>query len=61
MIDLEKRTVIGNVRVGSSPGLARVSPDGGTVVVSNRGDNSVSLIDTKLLRVRATLAGVPAT
>ena len=55
VIDLEKRTVLGNVRVGSAPGLARVSPDGATVVVSNRGDNTVSLIDAKLLRVRATL------
>jgi YVTN family beta-propeller protein len=41
--------------VGSGPGLARVSPDGATVVVSNRSDSTVSLIDTKLLRVRATL------
>jgi YVTN family beta-propeller protein len=35
--------------------MARVSPDGTTVVVSNRGDNTVSLIDANLLRVRATL------
>jgi len=47
--------VLGNVRVGSAPGLARVSPDGATVMVSNRGDNTVSVIDTKLLRVRSTL------
>lgn len=47
--------MIGNIRVGSSPGLARVTPDGETVVVSNRNDNSVSLIDAKLLKVRATL------
>jgi YVTN family beta-propeller protein len=43
------------VRVGSNPGLARVSPDGATVVVSNRGDNTVSVIDATLLRVRTTL------
>jgi YVTN family beta-propeller protein len=55
VIDLEKRLVIGNVRVGAAPGLARVSRDGSTVVVSNRGDNTVSVIDAKLLRVRATL------
>jgi YVTN family beta-propeller protein len=55
VIDLEKRIVIGNIRVGAAPGLARVSPDGATVVVSNRGDNTVSIIDAKLLRVRATL------
>jgi YVTN family beta-propeller protein len=46
---------LGNVRVGSGPGLARVSPDGATVIVSNRADNTVSLIDAKALRVRATL------
>ena len=48
VIDLEKRMVIGNVRVGASPGMARVSPDGATVVVSNRGDNTVSLIDVEI-------------
>ncbi len=47
--------MIGNLRVGASPGLARVSPDGSTVVVSNRGDNTVSVIDAKALRVRSTL------
>jgi YVTN family beta-propeller protein len=47
--------VIGNVRVGAAPGMARLSPDGSTVVVSNRGDNTVSVIDAKSLRVRATL------
>src|SRR5579862_1645374 len=35
--------------------MARISPDGSTVVVSNRGDNTVSLIDAKNLRLRATL------
>jgi YVTN family beta-propeller protein len=55
VIDLEKRLVIGNVRVGSAPGLARVSSDGSTVVVTNRADNTVSIIDAKTLRVRTTL------
>jgi YVTN family beta-propeller protein len=55
VLDLDSRTAIANVRVGSSPGLARVSPDGATVLVSNRGDNSVSVIDAKALRVRSTL------
>ena len=32
-----------------------MTPDGLTVVVSNRGDNTVSLIDVKTLHVRATL------
>ena len=55
VIDLLKRVVLGNVRVGVSPGLARVSPDGGTVVVSNRSDGTVSLIHAEGLKVRATI------
>ena len=55
MIDLQKRLVLGNIRVGASPGLARVSHDGATVVVSNRGDNTASLIDAAQLRVRSTI------
>ena len=43
------------VHVGASPGLARVSPDGSTVVVTNRDDNSVSIIDTARLAVRAAI------
>jgi len=41
--------------VGASPGLARVTPDGATVVVSNRTDNTVSLIDAQKLVVRAII------
>ncbi len=52
--------VLGNLRVGASPGLARVSPDGKTVVVSNRGDDTVSIIDAQQLKVRATIASLPA-
>ena len=43
------------MRVGAAPGLARVSPDGSTVVVSNRGDDTVSLIDAAQLKVRSTI------
>src|SRR5205807_9857231 len=53
--DLEKRPVLGMVRMGYAPGLARVAPDGRTVVVSNRNDNTVSLIDATNLTVRATV------
>ena len=50
-----EREVVGTIRVGNSPGLARVSPDGNTVVVSNRGSDSVSLIDAHNLSVRSTI------
>jgi YVTN family beta-propeller protein len=44
------------VKTGLAPKVARASADGKTVVVANGGDNTVSVIDAKLLRVRATLA-----
>ena len=55
VLDLDKRLVLGNIRVGAAPGLAQVSPDGSTVVVSNRGDHTVSLIDAAQLKVRSTI------
>ena len=55
VLDLEKRAVIGNVRVGFA-GTGKVSPDGKTVVVSNRGDKTVSLIDSELMRVRSIIS-----
>src|ERR1019366_6349787 len=42
-------------RVGGAPGVARVSPDGKLAVVSNRADNTVSIIDTQKLVVRSTV------
>jgi len=38
------------------PAWPRVSPDGSTVVVSNRADNTVSIIDTARLAVRSAIA-----
>jgi YVTN family beta-propeller protein len=55
VLDLDRRTVAATLHVGASPGLARVSPDGSTVVVSNRADNSVSIIDTARLAVRSAI------
>src|SRR5262249_31247300 len=49
------RKAIGTVAVGFAPGLARVSPDGKTAVVANRNGDSVALIDTDKLQVRATV------
>ena len=41
--------------MGKHPGIARVSQDGKFVVVANRGDDSLSLINGGTMRVRATL------
>ncbi|MGA2966956.1 MAG: YncE family protein, partial [Terriglobales bacterium] len=53
---LDRRSVAATIPVGRSPSLARVSPDGSTVVVANRADNSVSIIDTERLAVRSAIA-----
>jgi YVTN family beta-propeller protein len=55
VIDLDRRAVAATLRVGGNPGLARVSPDGSTVVVSNRADNTVSIIDAVRLAVRSAV------
>jgi YVTN family beta-propeller protein len=52
---LDRRAVVATLQVGGSPGLARVLPDGSTVVVSNRAGNSVSIIDADRLVVRAAI------
>ena len=46
VIDLEKRAVVASIRVGALRAWPVFLPDGQTVVVSNRGDGTVSLIDS---------------
>jgi YVTN family beta-propeller protein len=55
VLDLDRRVVATTLHVGGKPGLARVSPDGSTVVVSNRGSNSVTIIDADRAAVRAAI------
>jgi len=43
VIDLKARREIGTAGTGEGPGLARISPDGKSVVVTNRLGNSVSI------------------
>jgi YVTN family beta-propeller protein len=45
VLDLRARRQAAVVGAGEGPGLARVSPDGKTLVVSNRVGNSVSIFD----------------
>jgi YVTN family beta-propeller protein len=50
---------MGAIGVGEAPGLAQVSPDGGSLVVTNRMSGSVSVIDPEKFKVRAVFAGCP--
>src|SRR6185503_6473967 len=59
VVDLDKRHEIRTIGVGEGPGLARMSPDGNTLVVTNRISGSVSVIDTKAHRVRSVFSGCP--
>ena len=54
VIDLETRTVLDTLNVGSSPTGMAATPDGSRVYVVNSGSNSVSVIDTATLVVSGT-------
>jgi YVTN family beta-propeller protein len=55
------RYVTARVRVGRNPRSIVLSPDGGTLYVANRLDDTVSVIDTAQGKVTATIAlGAPA-
>ena len=47
------------IGAGEQPVALRLSPDGKTLVVANRGGNSVSLIDPATRQVRAVFGGCP--
>jgi YVTN family beta-propeller protein len=60
VIDLLNRRELATVGTGEEPGLARISPDGRTLVVSNRKAGSVSLYnvtDAPAPQLRATFDG----
>ncbi len=59
VIDLKARHEIAQIGTGEQPGAVRVTPDGNTVVVANRGGNSVSVVDAASRRVRAIFEGCP--
>lgn len=48
-------TIVGDVASGRRPAQIALSPDGRTLVVANRGDGTLSLIDTATLRERSRL------
>ncbi len=47
--------IVADVPTGSHPAQIALSPDGKTLVVANRGDRTLSLIDTATLRERSRL------
>ncbi|HTJ29983.1 MAG TPA: YncE family protein [Acidobacteriaceae bacterium] len=63
VIDLTARREMEAVPVGNGPGEARIAPDGKSLVVSNRLDNSVTVLGPNGgnhdWKVRATLNGCP--
>jgi len=62
VIDLTSRREIGAAGTGEGPGLARISPDGRSLVVTNRVGNSVSILSAKghgVPVMRKVLEGCP--
>jgi YVTN family beta-propeller protein len=60
VIDLDSRREIGVVGTGEQPGLARISPDMRTLVVTNRGSGSVSIFAVNALPQRKPSRSFPA-
>jgi YVTN family beta-propeller protein len=63
VLDLDKRREAAVIGVGEAPGMAAISPDGKTLIVSNRIGGSASIIgataDPKSMRLRSVWSGCP--
>jgi DNA-binding beta-propeller fold protein YncE len=59
VLDLKGRREVALIGVGEGPAAARVAPDGKTLVVANRGGNSVTVVDVSTSKVRAVFEGCP--
>ncbi len=69
VLDLDRRREIDVAGTGEQPGLARISPDSRSLVVTNRGSGSISIFDVApyvphasgpaLLHLRAAMPGCP--
>ena len=55
VIDVETRTVVATIPVGTNPITVAQSPDGRRLYVTDRGDDRVSVIDTIARAVVATI------
>jgi DNA-binding beta-propeller fold protein YncE len=54
VLDLGLRREIGVIDAGQAPGFARISPDGNSLVVTNRVGGSISIADPHTFKVRST-------
>ena len=59
VLDLQARREIAVIGVGAAPSLARIAPDGDSLVVSNRVRGTVSIVDPHMFKVRSTFSGCP--
>ncbi|MGH9590093.1 MAG: YncE family protein, partial [Terracidiphilus sp.] len=59
VIDLKSRREIAQLGGGNDPSGARISPDGGSLVISDRAGSSVTVIDPRSGRTRAVFTGCP--
>jgi YVTN family beta-propeller protein len=59
VIDLDTDREIGFIGAGESPGLARVSPDGKSLVIANRVSGSVGIADPHTFKIRSTFNQCP--
>jgi YVTN family beta-propeller protein len=55
VLDLDKRSVVGTVKVGDAPSAATVDSDAHIVYVTNSGSASVSVIDSQKRAVTDTV------
>ena len=59
VIDLARRTALGEIAVGLHPSGMALSPDGATLYVANANSDTISVIDTRTDQVTATLGAKP--
>jgi YVTN family beta-propeller protein len=61
VIDTVSNSLVASARVGTSPNIVAITPDGNRAYVTNSGDNSVSVIDTATNNVvtRVGVGSVP--
>lgn len=61
IVDLQRQAAVATVKTGKKPHGVAVTPDGTTIVVSNEGDGTLTVIDSASHQVRLTLplGGIP--
>ena len=57
VVDVASGAVVARVPVGREPEGVGITPDGRWVLVTNESDNSVSVIDTRTLKIVKSVRG----